>query len=166
MSTPAPRRLDVDHLRREMARIKATYPLINEEGNEDLLSNTMEGEVFLHEYLDDIVVKVQEAQVLADKLIMKIKQRHERYKQIVAAGRELMLLLLLESGLKQAKLPHATLSIVPGRPKVIVDEARLPAQYWKEERSPKLRELLVLLKEGAIIEGAVLSNPAETLRIG
>jgi hypothetical protein len=74
---------------------------------------------------------------------------------------------MVEAGLKKITADDFTMSIRAGSPAlIVVDEARIPAQYW-EPREPRLNKLAILaeLKGGGFVDGTALSNPQSTLSI-
>ncbi|MDR3533988.1 MAG: siphovirus Gp157 family protein [Rhodopila sp.] len=62
--------------------------------------------------------------------------------------------------------PHGTVSIRAGTPSlVITDEAAIPPEYLRTTVTPDKAAILADLKQGVVIEGAMLSNGSPSLAI-
>ena len=93
--------------------------------------------------------------------------RLDRLQDRASKRRQIAKDVMVELDLKKITAPDFTVSIRPGTPALLVlDEAAVPSIYW-EPREPRLnrQELLSELKEGAEIEGVVLSNPEPVLSV-
>jgi len=70
------------------------------------------------------------------------------------------------AGLRKLEFPEATVSVTPGRQSVvIVDEGQLPDEFMKIEKRPDKSAIKEMLERGLPVEGAALSNGAETLTV-
>ena len=137
-------------------------------------ADAVEGETNLHEALRAALVRVAEIDALCEGLVAmatRIDTRCHRLKEQGKTIRVAMCAAMEIAGLKRFETDIATLTRKPtAKSVVIVEEAEIPAQFWKAQE-PKLdkAELLRALKEadesGERIPGAVLSNGGETVQI-
>lgn len=103
-----------------------------------------------------------EARVLA----AEFTERARRYEARVERFRDLINGILTATETRNAVGRLARASIVRAPPSVLVtDEQRIPDEYFKVERTLRKSDVLADLKVGVVIDGAVLSNGGETLRL-
>jgi hypothetical protein len=145
--------------------IKAGDPDIDE----ITLVDTVEG---LSNYPDILAAIVRgaisdEYQVEALKeQIADLELRRERFKDRAGKRREVVREAMLESHIPKLTPPDFTASLRASPPAVqVVDEALIPATFWEMRPHLRRRELLDALKDGATIEGALLSNPGMSLTV-
>lgn len=106
--------------------------------------------------------RAQEARVLA----AEFTDRARRYEARDEKFRALIDGIMLATKVRKAAGTLARASIVRAPPSVLVtDEGLIPAEYFKIERTLRRSDLLSDLKVGVVVDGAVLSNGGETLRI-
>jgi hypothetical protein len=146
-------------------RIQAENPQIGEQ----TLADTVEGLTDLNEIIAAIVRAALADEALATGLkgrIAEMQDRLERLQDCAAKRRQIAKDVMVELDLKKITVPDFTVSIRPGMPALLVDEAAVPSIYW-EPREPRLnrQELLNELKGGADIEGVTLSNPEPVLSV-
>jgi hypothetical protein len=147
-------------------RLRAEDPQIDEQ----TLADTVEGLTDLHEIITAIIrsALTDEAFVTGLKCrIADMQGRLDRLQDRASKRRQIAKDVMVELDLKKITAPDFTVSIRPGTPALLVlDEAAVPSIYW-EPRDPRLnrQELLSELKEGAEIEGVVLSNPEPVLSV-
>ena len=163
-------RLDPTFVRAQIELLRVTHPYLwEQEGDELLLSDMLEGSTDLYQVLARILDYEHEAENFVVSLDMRIaayKARMARFEQRVDGMRSLMLKLLQHAGVRKVELPAATLSIRAGQPRVIItDEARLPEQFVRIEREPDKHLIASHLKAGERVDGAELSNSEETLAV-
>ena len=73
---------------------------------------------------------------------------------------------MLDCNIKAIRAPDFTVSTRDApQHVVIVDEKLIPETYWEQRPHLRKRELLNDLKDGAQVEGAVLSNAGTTLSV-
>jgi hypothetical protein len=96
-----------------------------------------------------------------------MKARADRYEARAQAMRDEMLVImqLLERASFTGS-PFGTVSVRAGRQSVVVlDEEKLPDEYWRVSRALDRMKLREDLTQGVVIDGAVLSNPMPVLSI-
>ena len=154
------------HYRVIRDRIQAEDPQIDEQ----TLADTVEGLTDLHEIVTAIIRSALTDEALVTGLkcrIADMQGRLDRLQDRASKRRQIAKDVMVELDLKKITAPDFTVSIRPGTPALLVlDEAAVPSIYW-EPREPRLnrQELLSELKEGAEIEGVVLSNPEPVLSV-
>ena len=147
-------------------RLRAEDPQIDEQ----TLADTVEGLTDLHEIVTAIIRSALTDEALVTGLkcrIADMQGRLDRLQDRASKRRQIAKDVMVELDLKKITAPDFTVSIRPGTPALLVlDEAAVPSIYW-EPREPRLnrQELLSELKEGAEIEGVVLSNPEPVLSV-
>ena len=164
-------RLDPIFVFAEIERLRVTYPQIWEEGDEQLLLDSLEGETDFHRFLAAVVRRICEAEACAEgigDLIREVRERQARFEQRGDAMRALAFKLMQQTEVRKVELPQATLSIRAGQPRVIItDESALPPDCVRIKREPDKIALKEHLMRGEHIAGAELSNaePVLALRI-
>jgi hypothetical protein len=147
-------------------RIRTEDPQIDEQ----TLADTVEGLTDLHQIVIAIIRSALADEALVTGLkcrIADMQGRLDRLQDRASKRRQIAKDVMVELDLKKITAPDFTVSIRPGTPALLVlDEAAVPSIYW-EPRDPRLnrQELLSELKEGAEIEGVVLSNPEPVLSV-
>ena len=164
-------RLDPTFVRMEIERLRVTHPNIWDDGDEQLLLDSLEGETDFHRFLSVVVRRVCEAEACAEgigDLIREIKERQQRFESRGDALRGMAFKLMQSADVRKIELPEATLSIRAGQPKVIVtDEAALPPDCVRVRTEPDKVRIKEYLARGEHVDGAELSNaePALAVRI-
>lgn len=106
--------------------------------------------------------RAEEARVLAAEMT----ERARRYEARDEKLRELIREVMIAIDVRKAAGRYARASIVRASPSVLVtDEQLIPDEYFKVERTLRKSDVLADLKVGVVIDGAVLSNGGETLRL-
>lgn len=140
------------------------------DGDDQLLSDTIEGETGLFELIDALLVRMDENGAMAAGLAAVIEGhevRRARFLKRVDADRALIEQAFMIAEIETVERPGATLFLSRRAPKVeISTEADIPAEFWKAA-DPTLdrKALLAALKEGRAIPGAALSNSAPSLSV-
>jgi len=96
-----------------------------------------------------------------------VAARRERLRKQAEGIRTALAAAMAHSGVKKLETPLATVSLRAVAPSVVVvDEAEIPAAFWKRG-DPKLdrKALLESLKDKRPVPGAQLSNGGETLAV-
>jgi len=164
-------RLDPIFVFAEIERLRVTYPQIWEDGDEQLLLDSLEGETDFHRFLAAVVRRICEAEACAEgigDLIREVRERQARFEQRSNAMRALAFKLMTQADVRKLELPQATLSIRAGQPRVIItDEAALPPDCVRTRTEPDKITIKNLLARGDQVPGAELSNaePALAVRI-
>lgn len=147
-------------------RIREEDPEIDER----TLADTVEGLSDLPELLAAILRAALTDEALAAGLksrITEMQGRLDRLQDRAAKRRQIVKETMVELDLKKLTAPDFTASIRQGIPSLqLLDEAAVPSIYW-EPREPRLNRqgLLTDLKQGAAINGAILSNPEPVLSV-
>jgi hypothetical protein len=138
--------------------------------DEEAVRDTIEGETSLHELIGSVVEEIAAdcASIEGIDAHMKtMRGRKERLEARVESRRSAILNAMAVGEIKKLELAIATLSRKPVPSKALVlDEALIPAQFWKRA-DPTLdkRALLDALKGEQIVPGAALSNGGEAIAI-
>jgi hypothetical protein len=160
-------RLDYEKRRYDAIRewVKAGDPDIDER----TLVDTVEGLSAYPDILAAIVRGAISDEYQAEALryqIEELTERRERFKDRAGKRREVVREAMLESHIPKLTPPDFTASLRASPPAVqVVDEALIPATFWEMRPHLRRRELLDALKDGATIEGALLSNPGMSLTV-
>src|SRR5262245_21020238 len=147
-------------------RIRAEDPQIDEQ----TLADTVEGLTNLPEIVTAIIRSALSDEALATGLkgrIADMQERLDRLQDRASKRRQIAKDVMVELEITKITAPDFTVSVRPGLPALmVIDEAAVPSIYW-EPVAPKLKrqELLSELKQGAEIEGVVLSNPDPVLSV-
>jgi hypothetical protein len=147
-------------------RLKAEFP----EADDETLRDTVEGMTLLPDVLAAILRSHLDDQAMMNALrerigdmqerLARIESRSERKRAIVAGVME-------RADIKRLSEPDFTASLRPTpAPLIILDEALIPADYWKVQPA-KLdrRGLAVALGEGRRVPGATLGNGGSTIAV-
>jgi hypothetical protein len=121
----------------------------------DLLSRLIDATVWTDR-------RAVEAKAIADEFTARRKRYETRLERFRLLVHHLMAALPVTR--HAGKLARASIAAAP--PSVLVlDEDKIPDNYFKIERTLRRSDVLADLKVGVVIEGAQLSNGGETLRI-
>jgi Siphovirus Gp157 len=163
------RRLDPTFVRAQIEALRYSHPGIWDEGDEQLLADMLEAETGLHEFLVHVYDVMDDTEELIEGIDIKMderKARRERLERRYQAMRELARKLMDQAGLRKVVLPTATLSIVAGRPKVIVtDEAALPPGCVRILTEPNREAIKKRIAAGETVPGAEMSNAEPYLKV-
>ena len=94
--------------------------------------------------------------------------RRNRYRRRSQSYRSTLLAILDATGERRLELPHATVSLRAGPPAVVVtDEKALVDRFWRTEtkRSVDKAALMEAMRDGEVIEGAMISNGQPILTV-
>jgi len=164
-----PDRLDPIFVFAEIERLRVTYPQIWEDGDEQLLLDSLEGETDFHRFLAAVVDRTDDAEEIIDGIDIKMderKARKARFEQRYEAMRALAMKLMDHAGVRKVVLPAATLSIRAGTARVIItDEAALPPDCIRTRTEPDKIAIKEHLARGEQVPGAELSNAEPTLAL-
>lgn len=163
---------DVQALSREAeaARVLIETIALTGETDAQLVTDSIEGETDFFETLDalllaDLQDEAFEAALTEAKAVLDVRKgRIAARRQTRRAGIERAMLMLDQ---KKIERPGATLSLANRRPALeVVDEAEIPAEYWKAGK-PTLdkKALAEALEAGRSVSGAHLSNGTQTLTV-
>lgn len=164
-------RLDPTFVRMQIEHLWLTHPGIWEDGDDQLLADSLEGETDFHRFLAAVTRRICEAEACAEgigDLIREVKERQQRFERRSDALRDMAFKLMNAADVRKLELAQATLSIRAGQPRVIItDEARLPPDCVRIKREPDKIAIKEHLARGEHVDGAELSNaePALAVRI-
>lgn len=174
-----------------VAALKDGLRLLGEEGDDQLLADSIEGETSLFEVVDAVIGRIREASIMVEGLevvIAGLQERKRRHEEAQKRDRALIEQSMSIAGLDKIVRPTATLSLSQRAPSLAVtEESEIPARYWragaptldKKGLTEALRArhaALASLPEGAAereavlaehpeIPGATLTNGAPSLTI-
>jgi len=163
------RNLDPTFVRMQIEQLRVTHPGIWDDGDEQLLADSIEGSTDLHEFLTAVVRRMCEAEACAEgigDLIRETKERQQRFEQRGEAMRAMAFKLMNAADVRKLELPQATLSIRAGVPKVIItDETRLPEDCIRIKREADKVAIKEHLARGEHVPGAEMSNATEVITV-
>lgn len=136
----------------------------------ELNHDMIEGETSFLEAITAAIDEIDECEIIAEGCKAKENQIADRRRRTEARKERLRTLIeqaMLIADMQTVRLPIATLSVskLPPKP-VIVDEASVPAEYWKQPE-PVLDKSAVnaAIKDGAEIPGVSMTNGSTSLKI-
>jgi hypothetical protein len=159
------------HSVRLYAMIKEQILFENKELFEDdkTLLDILEGLSDLNEQIAAIVRDAERAKAMAAALKIIIDDnvsRKQRFEAKAERLRSLALWAMQEATLPKVESPDMTISQMPGRAKVIItDDALVPDEFCKIERTPKKNEIAEELKSGRFVGYAAFSNVVPILKV-
>lgn len=119
--------------------------------DEESLADTVEGLTTIDEAITAVVRAALEREAMAKALGELIEGMTNRKARLLAGAQSMRaaaLNAMQECGLKKLQAPDMSLSANPGKAKlVITDEARVPDEFVKVERSLKKKEIAAWLGE-------------------
>lgn len=141
--------------------------------DDDLISDSIEGETTLLESIDKALAEIDECEVLIVGLKAKETAFEARRKQIENRADRIRAMIeqaMIATEQPSMKLPSATISLTKRQAGlVVVNEADIPARFWAEQErpAPKLdrKALADALRNAEIIPGAMLDNGSLSLSV-
>jgi hypothetical protein len=137
--------------------------------DETLFTDTLDGQSDVLDQLRAVIRHGVEAELFADALQRHIKileQRRARFESRGDVCRNAVRAAMETLGLTRLAAEDFNVSIVPGRPRVVVsDAALLPPEFIRTKSEPNLSAIAAALKEGAEVPGASFSNTAPIITI-
>ena len=136
----------------------------------ETLTDTLEGITNLREMLAEVIRSALEDEALASGLSTRLndmKARLERLETRAGRKRQLALRVMGEAEIQKLAESDFTASLKQGAPTLdVVDEAKVPAAYWKPQPSKLDRQgLLSALKAGVAIEGVAMAAAQTQLSV-
>lgn len=160
-------RLDPAYVRQQIDLLRSQWPEIWDDPDGALLTDTLEGETNLLEFLTGHVDAMHGSENHKTSLDLRIeayKNRAQHFAMRVEALRTLAFKLMQHANLTKLELAPATLSIRQGTPKVVItDEAALPEDCIRIKREPNKIRIKELIDQGVTVPGASLSNAEPVL---
>ena len=161
-------RLDPTIISREIDTILALCPELAED--EQLRHDMIDGETEAFTLLSILVRRIGTTKALVASLAAYAKELGERSDRLSArvdAYRSITTKLMGHAKLRKAELPEATLTISPGRRKVLItDESQIPDPMMRQRApEPDKEALQEVLKAGVVMGGVELSNAEDVLTI-
>lgn len=151
------------------ARIRERLLADNPDIDERTLADTLEGCTNVTEMLAATLRTAIERALFSEALKRhrpELEARQDRIDAIVHALRDKVRDVMIEHNIKQLREPDFTASLRATPPKVIVtDETLIPVDYWELRPHLNKQFLLDKLKDGAQVDGAVLSNAGMSLSV-
>lgn len=159
--------LETHLIAREIELLLEQYPELAED--EQLRADMVDGSTDAHELLQKLTNYLFDATTMSSALkerAQALASRRARYEKQQSFFRDAIFKVLKAANLRRVVLPEATLSISKKpAPVEIDDEATLPDEYVKIERSPRKSEIAAALKAGVDVPGARLGEPDEGLTV-
>ncbi len=152
-----------EHLREQ---IRNEFPDIDEE----TLADTLEGLTNLNEMLGAVVRSHLDDMAIVEALKSRVADMQDRLSRIgkhADKKREIVTSVMEQADLKKLAEAEFTVSLrSSSAPLVVTEEGDVPEPYWKPQ-APRLdrQGLIVALKSGQQIPGAVLGNPRMAIAI-
>ena len=137
--------------------------------DEEAVVDLVEGETGLLEAISAAVARIAEIDALSAGIkdhIASIQGRKRRLEGQADMLRAAIGSAMAQADLKRAETACGTVSrrATPAKA-VVIEEADIPAGFWKSEPKLDKRALLDALKSGDDVPGATLSNGGETISI-
>jgi hypothetical protein len=137
--------------------------------DDEALLGTLEGETNTHEIIAALIRDARRAEAMANGLAEIIKDGQARKSRLESRSERLRKFAfdaMQECGIPKVESCDLTISIGKGVRRVIVkDDAAVPDELCKIERSPKLREIGALMDAGEFVGYAEWSNAMPVLRV-
>ena len=135
------------------------------------LIDTLDGETDLNENLGKVAMSAKEDEAHADaikSMIADLQTRKARLERRAEYKRNQIAWAMQETGQNSIKLAHVTLSCRMGKPKLIIDDERLPMDFKKSKvtYSPDCELIQDAVDRGDVPEGVQIDNamPVLTMR--
>lgn len=159
--------MGADQIKQQITALLLQYPELADD--EVLRTDMVEAETDAFEFLHMVELKRQITVAdagAAASLIAQWDERLGRLERREKAIRELMLKIMQTASLSKVNLSIATLSIANGQAHVVItDETAIPDILCRIKREPDKARIKQMLKDGAEVRGAVLSNASPHLTI-
>ena len=146
-------------------RLKAVYGL---DDDDPALIDTLEGLSDLDAAIAAVVREAREAEANAsalDTIIEANRQRKVRWERKRESLRDLASWAMAESNLKKITTPDLTISVRAGKPKIIIDEGALAAEFIKSiiTTKPDREAVKAAVDAGNVPNGVTVGNAAPVL---
>lgn len=158
-------RLDPQIVLQQISNLKLSHPDIWDDGDEKLLTDCLQGETDIEEFLTVVVDRMLDASHMAGAQatrIAELEQRQTRFELREKAMRELAFKVMSSADVRKLELPEATLSIVKGQRKLIGDYTgdldTFPAHLKKLKIELNRSAIKADLETGQTVPGFQLSN--------
>lgn len=151
--------------RRLKQRLIDLYDL---EEDDPTLIDTLEGVSDLNEAIVQILREARYAGSQAEALkglISEMGVRKERFERKEASLRNSATWAMEESGLSRIDAPDMTITVRPGKPKLIIDDDRLPQEFKKARWSPDKALVQAAVDHGNVPEGVEIANGGSVLTV-
>lgn len=156
-----------DQVKQQIEVLLRDYPELIED--DVLRADMIEGSTDARELLLALEHQRQETTHLAGAVashIAELDVRLGRFERREKALRQAMFSIMESGDLRKIELPIATLSIANGQAHVVItDETAIPDILCKIKREPDKARIKQMLKDGAEVRGACLSNASPHLTI-
>lgn len=148
-------------------RLKAAYSL---DDDDPALIDTLEGLSDLDAAIAAVVREAREAEANAnalDTIIEGNRQRKARWERKRESLRDLASWAMAESGLKKITTPDLTVSLRAGKPKIIIDEGALAAEFMKSiiTTKPDREAVKAAVDAGNMPNGVTIGNAMPILSV-
>jgi hypothetical protein len=148
-------------------RIRAQYEL---EQDDPALIDTLDGETDLNGNLGKVALSAKEDEAHAEaikSLIADMQTRKARLERRAEYKRNQIAWAMQETGQTKIVLPYVTLGVRMGKPKLIIDEERLPMDFKKSKVtfSPDKELIQDAIDRGDVPEGVQIDNAAPILTV-
>jgi hypothetical protein len=159
--------LDTDWLARLREQLLTLDPAMATD--EALFHGTVDGQSDALDQMRAVIRSATEAELFADALQRHIKVLEQRRARFEARGDACRIAVrdAMEAlGIKSLMAPDFTVSVTPGRPRVMVTDADMLApEFIRTKTEPNLSAIAAALKAGDDVPGAVFSNTASVLTV-
>ena len=149
-----------------LERLRKDFP----DADEETLADTASGETNLTDMLGVVVRSMLDDRSLCEALRARLADMQARLGRLDARSeqkRALVIDVMERAALKKLHEPDFTASLRAGRPPIVLlDEAAVPADYWKPQPAKLDRQgLYAALRDGRDIPGAVLGNAEPSIAV-
>lgn len=163
-------RLDPQAVLQQISNLKLSHPDIWDDGDEKLLSDCLQGETDIEEFLAVVVDRMLDASHMAGAQatrIAELEQRQGRFEQREKVMRDLAFKVMSSADVRKLELSEATLSIVKGQRKLLgeSDPNLLSTELVKIKREVNRAAVKAALETGQTVPGFLLSNSEPHLTV-
>lgn len=149
-------------------RIATTFHLAEDD---PFLIDTVQGESDLEAALAKVIREAKHIEAMAagiDDILDAAKARQARMRETVERLRGIVAWAMDDTGLKKITAPDMTLSVRPGKPKLLIDdETQLPPALTKIETKtkPDRDAITAAFAEGQVVPGCRMANGSTVLTV-
>lgn len=163
-------RFEAQEVLNQIAHLKLSHPDIWDDSDEQLLTDCLNGETEMNEFLANVVDRMQEASAFAGGIqtrMVELEERQGRFERREKAMRELAFKIMCAADVRKVELTEVTLVIAKGNRKLIgeVDPNSLPDNLVRIKREPDKKAIKGELESGRAVPGYELSNAEPHLTV-
>lgn len=138
--------------------------------DDQALIDTLEGESDFAELCAFALREAKAREAMADGLQSLIEQQRQRKSRLEHASQQIRAIVaeaMMNAGEKKITAPDMTVSVRMGKPKLIIDDARLPDRYKLPQIKmvPNKEAIQADVDNGDVPEGVQIANPQPIITV-